>query len=144
MAVPPIAPQGMHHVAIQCRDLVVMERFYARVLRLRVVRRWPAQPDDPLGGDRSVWFALGTGVLALERCTGDVEALPWQSDRPGMHLLALSIFRHGREVWRSYLAEQGVEVVYASPWTLYVRDPEGNRIGLSHFPDAVPAESPGE
>jgi hypothetical protein len=32
------------------------------------------------------------------------------------------------------LAHHGVDVVYESPWTIYVRDPEGNRIGLSHFP----------
>jgi hypothetical protein len=36
------------------------------------------------------------------------------------------------------LASAGVEVVERSRWTLYLRDPEGNRIGLSHHPEAAP------
>ena len=32
-------------------------------------------------------------------------------------------------------AELGVGLVNRTRWTLYVRDPEGNRIGLSHYPD---------
>jgi catechol 2,3-dioxygenase-like lactoylglutathione lyase family enzyme len=137
MAVPPIAPFGVHHVALQCRDLVAMERFYRKILRLQVVRRWPWEDPDRRGRDRSVWLALGTGYLVLEACEGEVEPPPWQTEAPGMHLLALQIFLHNREIWREHLEEYGVEIVYESPWTLYIRDPEGNRVGLSHFPDVA-------
>ena len=37
------------------------------------------------------------------------------------------------------LAEQAmiadVRVAGRTRWTIYLRDPEGNRIGLSHYPD---------
>ena len=38
------------------------------------------------------------------------------------------------EVVRSVGDGLGVDVVHRTRWSLYVRDPEGNRIGLSHFP----------
>ena len=134
MTVPPIAPFGLHHLAIQCGDLPTMVRFYERVLRLRVERRWPSDRPVDRGGDRSVWLRLGTGVLALERCDGGPQAAPWQSSEPGFHLLALEIHWQNRAVWREHLQACGVEIVFESAWTLYVRDPEGNRVGLSHFP----------
>jgi len=134
MSIPPIAPFGLHHIAIQCRDLPAMVRFYERALRLRVERRWPSDRPEDRGGDRSVWLRLGTGVVALERCTGASTVVDWQSDKPGMHLLALEISWQNRGVWRDHLVYCGAEIAFESAWTLYVRDPEGNRIGLSHFP----------
>ena len=131
MAVPPIAPFGVHHLVLQCRDLPAMVAFYERALRLKIERRWPA--SEP-GVDRSVWLRAGTTVLALEQCAGQPEPPPWQSDRAGLHLLALEIPWQNRAVWLEHLAHCGVEVVFQSAWTIYVRDPEGNRVGLSHFP----------
>ncbi|MCO4760940.1 MAG: VOC family protein [Myxococcales bacterium] len=134
MAVPPVAPQGIHHLAIQCHDLITMVRFYNTVLRLPVVRRWPRDPD--LGtGDRAVWMGLGTSVIALESVDEAATPDDWQSQTPGLHLVALQIFPWGRQLWREQLALHEVTILYESQWTLYIRDPEGNRVGLSHFPD---------
>ena len=33
-----------------------------------------------------------------------------------------------------HIAERGVAVVHRTRFTLYVQDPEGNRVGLSHHP----------
>ena len=140
MAVPPISPFGVHHLAIQCRDLPAMVRFYERVLRLRVERRWPSDRPDDEGGDRSVWLRTGTSVLALERCDGEASAPPWQSPAPGLHLLALEISWQNRDTWLGHLKHCGVDVVFQSAWTLYLRDPEGNRVGLSHFPFTATGE----
>jgi len=131
MAVPPISPFGVHHIAIQCRDLPAMVRFYEKVLRLRVERRWPA-PEGK--GDRSVWVRLGTAVIALEACSGDPQAAPWHDPAAGFHLLAVEIHWANRSIWLAHLHHCGVDIVHESPWTIYVRDPEGNRVGLSHFP----------
>ncbi len=133
MAVPPIGPGGVHHVAIQCRDLEGMVRFYHKVLRLPIVQRWASEEGGP-PGERSVWVGCGRGVIALERCRGAVTANPWRSDHPGLHLLALQIFLHNRDKWHDWLDHHGVPVVSESRWTLYIEDPEGNRIGLSHYP----------
>ncbi len=140
MAVPPITPFGVHHVAVQCHDLPTMVRFYERVMRLRIERRWQSEREQDGGADRSVWLRLGTGVLALEHCDGELDPPPWQSERPGLHLLALEIPWQNRGVWIDHLAHCGVDVVYESAWTIYVRDPEGNRVGLSHFPFTAEGE----
>jgi catechol 2,3-dioxygenase-like lactoylglutathione lyase family enzyme len=126
---------AFHHVALQCRDLDRCERFYREVLGLDVLRRWPAVG----GGDRSVWLAVGEGFLALERAEGApggaLEDLPWRDGKPGLHLVALRIGAAERGPWEARLAELGVPVVHRTRWTIYLRDPEGNRVGLTHYPD---------
>jgi glyoxylase I family protein len=124
---------SFHHLAVQCADLGRCERFYREVLGLEVLRRWPR----PEGGDRSVWLAVGEGFLALERADGEPDPGPWRDGRAGPHLVALRIPRAERDGWEARLVERGVEVVHRTRWTLYLRDPEGNRVGLSHYPDPV-------
>jgi catechol 2,3-dioxygenase-like lactoylglutathione lyase family enzyme len=127
---------GLHHLAIQCADLERCERFYRDVLGLRVLKRWPREEG---GGDRSVWLAAGDGpeapFIALERADRGPEDRGWRDGRAGLHLAAFRIPARERSGWEERLAAAGVEVVDRSRWTLYVRDPEGNRIGLSHHPD---------
>jgi glyoxylase I family protein len=123
---------SFHHLALQCHDLDRCERFYCEGLGLDVLRRWPR----PEGGDRSVWLSVGEGFLALERAEHAPEGAPWRDGRPGLHLVSLRIPRGERAAWETRLASRGIEVVHRTRWTLYVRDPEGNRVGLSHYPDA--------
>jgi glyoxylase I family protein len=131
-------PLGLHHLAIQCADLRSCERFYREVLGLEVVRRWPRET----GGDRSVWLGVGDGFLALERASEAPSERPWRDGRPGLHLIALRIRPDERARWEDRLARLGVPVVHRTRWTIYCRDPEGNRIGLSHHPDEAPAPEP--
>ena len=125
---------GFHHLAVQVRDLEVCERFYREVLGLPLLRRWP----DASGGDRSVWLAMEGGFLALERADAGPEPRPFRDGRPGLHLLALRIPLAERGDWEARLAAHGVKVAHRTRWTLYLQDPEGNRIGLSHHPDEAP------
>lgn len=128
---------GVHHLAIQVRDLSAAERFYCGVLGLPVVRRWPA----PGGGERSLWVAAGPSTfLALEVVTGEqptAAADPTRAERPGHHLLALAIAPGARTAWEARLAAAGTPVTHRTAYTLYFTDPEGNRLGLSHYPDAA-------
>ncbi|MCM2334153.1 MAG: VOC family protein [Anaeromyxobacteraceae bacterium] len=129
-------PPALHHVAIQCADLGACERFYVDVLGLPVERRWPAEG----GGDRSVWLGLGgAAFLALERAAEPPRATAWRSPEAGLHLVALRIGAGERAAWEARLAAAGVPVAHRTRWTIYVRDPEGNRVGLSHHPED-PAE----
>jgi catechol 2,3-dioxygenase-like lactoylglutathione lyase family enzyme len=123
---------GFHHLAIQCADLAACERFYCDVLGLPVMKRWPAAD----GGERSLWLSLGDGFIALERASDPAAAGPWHEGRAGLHLLALRIDASRRAEWEARLAARGVPVVHRTAFTVYVRDPEGNRVGLSHYPDA--------
>jgi len=125
---PP--PGAVHHLAVLVRDLPRATRFYAEVLGLAVVRRWPA--DGP--GDRSVWLDLGGGAfLALEH--SQAEAVTYE--HLGLHLVALRIERGTREAWSRRLAAAGHPITHFTSYTLYARDPEGNRLALSHWPEAA-------
>jgi glyoxylase I family protein len=127
--------QGLHHVAVQCADLAAAERFYREVLGLEVLRRWPGE-----GGERAVWLSLGAGAfLALERAAAPAPPSPWRDGAAGLHLVALRIEAAERRGWERRLAERGVPVAHRTRFTLYLRDPEGNRIGLSHWPEEEPS-----
>jgi len=135
---PPVPrTHGIHHVAIQVRDLAKAEAFYGGVLGLPVMRRWDGEEGED--GERSIWFDLHDGgFLAVERVAGTPRPREgFYTDDLGMHLVALAIERGTRDDWEAHLAAAGVEVVHRTDYTLYIRDPEGNRIGLSHWPDAV-------
>jgi catechol 2,3-dioxygenase-like lactoylglutathione lyase family enzyme len=130
---PAPRTHGVHHVAIQVRDLTAMEAFYGGVLGLPVLRRW--QGDS---GTRSIWFDLHDGgFLAIERVDGARRARDgFYTDDLGIHMVALAIKRDERDAWEAHLTAAGHEIVHRTEYTIYVRDPEGNRVGLSHWPDA--------
>jgi glyoxylase I family protein len=135
-------PLGVHHLAVVVRDLDRAEAFYAGVLGLGVERRWA----DAAGAPRSVWLTLGGGAfLAVEM--GNPAGVPQTPpgslpsptpDPPGWHCVALAIVPDEREGFRARLAAAGFPVERESPYTLYTRDPEGNLVGLSHYPDPAP------
>ena len=125
--------EGFHHVAIQVKALEDVAGFYRDVLGLREVERHHGED----GRLRSIWLDVGGGgFLALER----VEAAPapdpsFRDGRPGLFLVALRVPRAERAHIRSELERRGIPLVHETRWTLYVRDPEGNRVALSHHPD---------
>lgn len=152
--VPPLRA-GVHHLALKSRDLARSERFYAGVLGLKVISR-----HEDERGLRSVWLALAPGnaeerpFLALERWeavaaehASTVASEPAGSMSPalagiestGWCCVALPVDVEQREQWRTHLASAGHPVHRETPFTLYVRDPDGAEVALSHHP--VPASS---
>jgi glyoxylase I family protein len=116
----------LHHLAVQVHDVARACAFYEGVLGLRRLREQ----------QHSVWLALGDGMLMLEKAAAAPAPVEWKTDAPGLHLVAFGIARDEREAWRARLAAAGHPVVHETTYTLYVRDPEGNRVGLSHYPDS--------
>jgi protein-L-isoaspartate(D-aspartate) O-methyltransferase len=72
--------------------------------------------------------------IALEQCDTAAPKTPFKDGQARLHLFALRISPRERQAWEEKLRAAGVEIVHRSRWTLYVRDPDGNRIGLSHHP----------
>jgi catechol 2,3-dioxygenase-like lactoylglutathione lyase family enzyme len=122
----------VHHLAVVVADLARAEAFWADVLGLPVVRR----SSDDAGRPRSVWCSLGDGAfVALERASAGG---PKRADAaPGHHCVALGIAPEERAAWRARLAAAGVSIERESDFTLYVRDPDDNLVGLSHWPAAA-------
>jgi glyoxylase I family protein len=112
----------IHHIALRTRDLARLESFYAALLGLQVTRRH---------GDFSVWLSSGEATVMIERATESEPPIP-----PGsMEILAFAIDAKDREATIARLREASVAIEAESPFTLYFRDPDGRRVGLSHFPD---------
>lgn len=123
---------GLHHVALKAKDVAHTALFYRDVLGMDELKR---HDDDR--GLRSIWLQLGDQILMVERSDGHAAPVePFDADPPGWHLLALRIPRADREAWASHLEAQQVAIVHQTDFTLYVRDPEGHRIGLSWYGEA--------
>lgn len=124
--------QGFHHVAIQARDVERVTAFYRDLLGLPELTRHHRSD----GSLRSIWVGVpGGGFLAIEAATGIPEELPFRHERPGLLLLALRIPRAARASAVEAFARAGVPLEHETRWTVYVRDPEGNRVALSHHPE---------
>jgi glyoxylase I family protein len=116
----------LHHVAILVTDLERAEAFYAGVLGLPVIRRaegrsfWVGAPDE-------------NAFLAVEK------AEPQAVAAARLPCLALTISAAERETWRARLGAAGVALDRdkETPHTIYFRDPDGNVVALSHWPDPV-------
>ncbi len=129
-----ISPLGLHHVAIQVRDVERVAGFYVATLGLRELRRHLFED----GRLRSIWVSVSaepgdSAFLAVELATEETPA-----GTLGFSMVALRIAAAQREATEAALAARGVEIERRTGWTLYVRDPEGNLVGLSHHPDPVP------
>ena len=120
----------LHHLAIRVRDLDAALAFYRDALGL-------AETARPRPG--SIWLALGDATLMLEETSGTREPEPFETTRPGLHAIALAVDASERDAWEARLAARGIVVHHRTAHTLYLRDPEGNRVALSHHPLVISA-----
>jgi catechol 2,3-dioxygenase-like lactoylglutathione lyase family enzyme len=109
----------IHHVALRTRDVARLEAFYAGVLDLRVVRR------DPERG--AVWLDAGGAIVMIERAAAEEPAIPAGS----LDLVAFAMDDSAEEMnrWRARVAVEA-----ETQHTLYFRDPDGRRVGVSRYP----------
>jgi glyoxylase I family protein len=120
----------VHHIAIQVRDLERARAFYVDVLGLSETRRQA----------HSIWVDAEGVILMLEHAIDPAGPPPWKSATSGLHLLALTIGPNERAAWRAKLTAAGAPIEGETGFTLYTRDPDGTRIGLSSYP--APHEDP--
>jgi catechol 2,3-dioxygenase-like lactoylglutathione lyase family enzyme len=118
MSERPPATRGMHHLALNVRDLEATERFYVELVGMQV--EWRPDPDN-------VYLCSGSDNLALHRVAAAPEG-PQRLDHLGF------ILRTPEDVdaWYAFLAAHGVRF-RAAPRThrdgarsFYCEDPDGN------------------
>jgi glyoxylase I family protein len=118
----------LHHLALGARDVDSLAMFYRAVLGLPEVLRH-TEPDGRL---RSVWLDLGGPILIIERTDEIHRTVPGVD--AGLFLLALRVTPEDRERYERALTAAGAHIEARTEHTSYARDPEGNRIALSHHP----------
>lgn len=120
---PPGVTLRLHHVAVFGPHPDALADFYARTLGLPEARR---HHDE--AGVRSVWLRADDVLLMFERGARGQNGVLVFAVEPGTAL-----------AWRARLAEHADG---GTRYSLYGRDPDGNRFGVSSFPDDIEA-SPG-
>jgi len=117
-----------HHVALGARDLERVAAFYRDLLGLREVSRH----HEPCGRLRSIWLDLGGPVLMIEQ-TGEPPRRVLGVGT-GFFLVALAAGPSDRVALERTLTMAGFPVESRTEHTIYLRDPEGNRVALSGYP----------
>ena len=107
----------IHHIALRVRDLEGAREFYCGLLGLEEMKR---------DGSRSIWLRAGDAVLMLERTLRGTGP-----DAGSGHVLALAAEDLAR--WEQKLAAAGIPIEDRTPYTLFVRDPDGHRVALSRY-----------
>lgn len=112
---------SVHHVALRVADPRRSARFYAAALGLPVL----AEHAGADGAVRSVWLGLGAAVLMLER---DIKLAGGEGSG---HVLVVTTADLAAAEDRIRAA--GAEVAERTAYTLYFRDPDGHRVGVSVY-----------
>jgi catechol 2,3-dioxygenase-like lactoylglutathione lyase family enzyme len=121
-----------HHLALSVRDLESCGKFYGDILGLPVV----ARHQNDRGELRSVWLQTSSLILMLEKQADSKTSPDGERASCGWHLLALEIPKEKREEWKNFLTSRGIFIEKESQYSLYFRDPEGNRLALTHYSDS--------
>jgi glyoxylase I family protein len=121
--------RGLHHIALGARDVEGVARFYAEIFELDEV----ARHKDEAGELRSIWLDLGGPILMVERTHQGARAV--QGIGAGPFLLAFSVVPAERGAVEERLRARGAAIEERSAFTSYARDPEGNRVAVSHYPE---------
>ena len=124
----PAGTPGLHHVALNVKDLETCERFYTELLGLRV--EWRPDADN-------VYLTGGSDNLALHRAAPGTEPGPAQRlDHIGFVVNEIGAV----DEWFAFFRSNGVAIL-KEPKThrdgarsFYCRDPDGNTVQIIYHP----------
>lgn len=126
----------LHHLAIGTSDVDRLARFYRDVFALREVRRH-LRADGSL---RSVWLDVEGALLMIER--SDELSRRVEGIGSGLFLLAFRTSASELAGVERALERAGAAIEARTEFSAYTRDPDGNRIALSHYPEPPVSAQP--
>ena len=118
----------LHHVALGAADVALVAAFYRERFGLVEI----ARHHTPDGALRSIWLDLGGAVLMVERSSEPPRSCHIGR---GPFLLAFRVTVKDRARLEAELEARGVPVESRTEFSSYFRDPEGNRVAISHHPE---------
>lgn len=125
----------LHHLALGALHVDALAAFYREQFGLAEVMRHHYESGEL----RSIWLDLGGSLLMIEPC--DEAAPPLKRASTGVFLLAFAVAPEERVAWEARLEAAGYPVESRTRYSSYCRDPEGNRIAVSHYP-TPPSDDP--
>ena len=129
----------LHHVALGALDVALLAEFYGQAFGLEFDR----DHRTANGTLRSIWLRMGPLLLMIEHTDDPLRKV--ENVGAGPFLLAFSVEPTERDEVEARLQELGAPIESRTSYTSYARDPEGNRIAISHFPtkrEPPPTPSP--
>ncbi len=111
----------IHHLAFRTLDLPRLEHFYATVLGLPCIRR---------SGARSVWLDAGGTLLMLEASSPEEPSIA----RSTLELVCFELSPETAAAALARLERASIPIEARTECTVYFRDPDGRRVGLSSYP----------
>ncbi len=110
----------IHHIALGTESVLEMANFYAKIPGLRKEKEFLYEGQERL---RSVWILAGSTRIMIE--DGKKQA-------PRALVFPLQRGSH----WREFLETQSI--LDRTQFTIYFKDTDGNRLGVSNYPEAFP------
>jgi glyoxylase I family protein len=126
----------IHHLALGARDVEALAEFYRSAFDLRE----RARHHSADGALRSVWLDLGGALLMIEASQASPRAVAGIGS--GLFLLAFDVSVAERDHVAARLVALGGVLEERGRFTSYARDPEGNRVALSHYPLEPATDTP--
>lgn len=119
----------LHHIALGARDVARVAAFYVEFLGLSE----RARHFYPDGGLRSIWLDMDGTILMVEHTELPAAPAPAGVGR-GFFLLAFRASGpDARRRLEARLTAAGHPLEAQTGFTSYFRDPEQNRVALSHY-----------
>lgn len=117
----------LHHIALGANEPATLAAWYQQLFDLPEVDRHHAD-----GRVRSVWLSLGDGAVLMIERTGRTRPEVDGVDA-GPFLLAFEVAEEEHDELARRLEAAGATIEDRTEYTSYARDPEGNRIAISHY-----------
>ena len=122
------AASRLHHLALGTRQVEGLARFYRELFGLAETARHLSS-DGTL---RSIWLDLGGALLMIERSTSETRHV--EGVGQGLFLIAFRVSPAERSRLERELESRGCAIESRTAYSSYSRDPDGNRIAISHYP----------
>jgi catechol 2,3-dioxygenase-like lactoylglutathione lyase family enzyme len=114
----------IHHVALRTRSVARLKAFYGDLLGLDAA-------GPPGGTGESVWLDAGGTIVMVEPASEEEPVVPAGT----RELIAFRVARADLGRMEARLQAQGVPIEARTGFTIYFRDPDGRRVGLSCHPE---------
>ncbi|MDF3819616.1 VOC family protein [Leptospira sp. 96542] len=110
----------IHHIAIGSPSPKDLAKFYESIPGLRKIQEHRTETGDL----RSVWFESGKSILMLEL-----------GKSQGPKALIFDWNLNEKQEWAVFFAN--IPIFERTKFTIYFLDPEGNKLGVSHYPNPL-------
>lgn len=106
-----------------------LARFYRELFGLSEAARHHGSD----GALRSIWLDLGGTLLMIERSSSETRHV--EGVGQGLFLMAFRVSPAERSMLERELESRGHVIESRTAYSSYSRDPDGNRIAISHYPE---------